>query len=346
MRKLSSFLLLVLFLLLTNVVVHAQNVTVAGATIGDGSYATLGAAFTAINGGAQTGSNITITLSGNTTESATATLNTGAWATLAITATTPVTISGSVVGAIIKFNGADNVTMDGRIGGVGRNITVSNTSTATGTAAIWLASVVAGNGASNNIIRNLEISCGVDVTASTNTSFGIIMSGTTISVSSNGTDNDNNQFLENRIIKCRYGITTRGTTTNLNLGIVVTDNIIGPSAFGSDAIGKVGIFMQADQGAIVSRNTVQFVGGTNATTTSGADRIGIAIGNESWSNSPGTLTSNTYTVTNNIIHDIVDERLSSAVGITLGTTGGGSNTDNMVANNFVYNILSNGSGGD
>ncbi len=346
MRKLYALLATLLF----SISLYAQvNVTASAGTTGPTPYTTLKLAFDAINAGTHQGA-ITISLSGNTTETASAVLNASispsVYSSVFISATTPVVISGNITGAVIKLNGADNVTLDGRIGGSGRNITVSNTSTSTATAAIWLASVIAGNGATNNIIRNLEISAGVDQSTSATTTFGIIMSGTTISISSNGTDNDNNQFVANQILKARYGILTRGTTTNLNEGIIVSDNIIGPTAFGSNSIGKVGIFMQADAGAIVTRNFVQFVGGTIATTSGGADRIGIAIGQENWSNSPSTLTSNTYTVTQNIVHDIVDERAFSAIGILLGTTGGGNITDNVVANNFIYNILANGTSGD
>ncbi|MGB5014892.1 MAG: Calx-beta domain-containing protein, partial [Pyrinomonadaceae bacterium] len=257
-----------------------------------------------------------------------------------------VSVTGNIVGAIIKLNGADNVTIDGRIGGVGtnRDLTVSNSSTSAATAAIWLASVAAGNGASNNTIRNLELAGGTDTSASANSTFGIIMCGTTISTTANGVDNDNNAFIANRIVKVRYGIVTRGTTTDLNINPVVTDNIVGPNAFGTDQINKVGIFMQADTGALVSRNTIQFVGCLDPQACSGADRMGIGIGQESWSMTPGTLTSNNYTVTRNVIHDIVEETTFSSVGINLATTGG--TTNNLVANNFIYNVRANGTVGD
>ncbi len=310
------------------------------------SYSTLKGAFDAINAGTHTGT-IAINLWGNTTETASASLNaSGAPASYTSVTITPKnvarTISGNIAGAVIKLNGADNVTIDGRIGGSGNFINVTNTSTSASTAAIWVSSTGVGAGATNNIIRNLNIACGADQTTGTTLTIGIIQSGTILSLTDNGNDNDNNQYLYNNITKCRYGIVTRGATTNLNQGIVVSYNTIGPTAFGSNQIGKVGIFMQADQGAIVSNNTVQFVGGYFANTTSGNDRVGIAIGQESWSMSPSTLTSNSYTVTNNIIHDIIEERGVSAVGITLSTTGGGSPTNNIVANNFIYNVRANG----
>ena len=214
------------------------SVTATAGTVGPTSYTTLKGAFDAINAGTHQGV-VAISLSGNTTETASAVLNSGvvapaAYTSVSVKATVPVTVSGSIVGAVIKLNGADNVTIDGRIAGSGRNITVQNTSTSAATAAVWLSSVAVGNGCVNNTIRNLELLTGIDPTASSNSTFGIIMCGASISTTSNGIDNDNNSFIANRVMKARYGIVTRGTTTDLNLGIIVTDNIIGPSAFGTN----------------------------------------------------------------------------------------------------------------
>ncbi len=348
-RKFSDLLRICLVLLLTGLCSTNSwaQVTVSGANAGNGSYATLQSAFAAINIAGNNGSGpISVELSANTTETGTSILNNISWASVTVTATTPVTVQGSFAGAVVKLNGADNVTFDGRISGSGRNITIQNNSTASATAAIWLASVVAGNGATNNTIRNLELACGLLQTTSTLSTYGIIMSGTTISTTSNGVDNDNNSFLENRIIRARYGIVTRGTTTNLNENIQVLDNIIGAAAFGPDEIGKVGIFMQADNNSTVSGNIIQNIGGDFANTSGGADKVGIAIGQESWSMSPGTLTSANYTITRNTIQNVVEERTFSAIGILLATTNGGSPTNNVVANNFINNVKANGTSGD
>lgn len=327
-----------------------------GGTTSPTAYATLKDAFDAVNAGTHTGS-INIEVCGNTTETATASLNASGTGSASFTDITvrPVggarIIEGTITGAIVKLTGADNVLIDGRQGGTGsaRDLTVRNNSTASATAAIWLTSTGVGAGATNNTIRNLEIACGVTQNTSTNTTIGILMASnnTAISVSSGGDDNDNNSFIANRIIKSRYGIVTRGQTTNNNQNPVVIDNLIGTTSFGADQIGKVGILMQADNGGLVSRNTVQFVGGDFANTTGGADRIGIGIGSESWSASaPGTIMSGNYTVTRNIIHDIVEQRTFSSAGILASTTGGGSPTDNLIANNFIYNIVANGTSGD
>jgi hypothetical protein len=327
------------------------TVTATAGTTGPTGYNTVKEAFDAINAGTHQGA-VTVSVNANTTETASAVLNasggTSAYTSVLVRPTAVVSVSGSIVGAVIKLNGADNVTIDGRIGGTGssRDLTVANTSNTTATAAIWLSSLGAGAGASGNTIRNVELAGGAPQNTGTLSTYGIIMSGTAISTTSNGEDNDNNSFIANRIIRVRYGIVTRGLTTNLNANPIVTDNIIGPAAFGADAIGKVGVFMQADSGATVSRNTIQFVGGDFANTSGGADRVGIAIGSDAWGSTPSTLLGTGYTVARNVIHDVIEERTFSAVGIYLGAVNGTSPTGNVVANNFVYNLKANGTLGD
>src|SRR6185295_700492 len=74
---------------------QAQNVTVSGAATGNGSYLTLGAAFTAINAGAQTGTAITVSIDASTAEPGPAILNTSDWASVAIyPSVTGLTVSG------------------------------------------------------------------------------------------------------------------------------------------------------------------------------------------------------------------------------------------------------------
>jgi hypothetical protein len=329
-----------------------------GGTTTPTGYATLKDAFDAVNAGTHTGS-INVKVCGDTTETATASLDASGTGSASYTDVTvrPVggartiegNLSGTSTGAIVKLNGADNVTIDGRQGGTGtaRDLTIRNNSNATGAAAVWLSSLAADAGATNNVIRNLDLACGVS-NNNANATIGIIMSGTLISVTSNGNDNDNNQFIFNRITSARYGIVTRGVTTNNNIAPIVTDNIIGPdTGFGADGISKTGILMQADTNAVVSRNTVQFVGGDFANTTAGTDRVGIGIGTDSAGIvTTTTIVSGDYTVTKNIIHDVVEERTFTAAGIVLGTSRGGTATNNLVANNFIYNVRSNATAGD
>jgi hypothetical protein len=105
--------------------VNAQ-VTVSGSTGANGTYSTLGGAFTAINNNAnQSSNNIEIQISANIDEDQNngSTLNAGTWTTLKIypTATAIVTGPSNLGGnkAVINLNGADNVTIDGRLNQTG-----------------------------------------------------------------------------------------------------------------------------------------------------------------------------------------------------------------------------------
>ena len=114
---------------------NAQNVNVAGAISGNGTFATLSAAFNAINGGFQGGTNINITIAGNTTEPVTgAALLEGAWNSLTIQPSGIRTVSGMLNPGVplLDFNGADRVTINGSFSLEFSNLTISpvtNTST-------------------------------------------------------------------------------------------------------------------------------------------------------------------------------------------------------------------------
>ncbi len=130
------------------------QVTVAGSTGANSTYATLKLAFDAINANsAQAGNNITISITANTTETAIASLNqpaTSSWASLTITPVGARTITGSLASELIVLNGADLVTIDG-INSGGNSLTISNTSIAatSGTSTIKLQS----DAQSNTITR-------------------------------------------------------------------------------------------------------------------------------------------------------------------------------------------------
>lgn len=104
-------------------------INVSGAqALSNGDFLTLKTAFDAINNQLQTGNSIMITVLGSTTEVSTAALYEGAWATLTIQPEGDGvrTISGSLIGTpIIDFNGADHVSIDGRISGMGSTKTLN-----------------------------------------------------------------------------------------------------------------------------------------------------------------------------------------------------------------------------
>jgi len=257
--------------------------------------------------------------------------------------------ASSASGALIQLNGADYVTIDGVNTG-GSSFTLENTGTATGQAVIWLSSTGVGAGATNNVIRNLNIKGGIDQSTGTGTSYGIVIAGATLNATATsiaaGNDNDNNTIELNNISKVRYGIFTfGGSTTNPNLGTIIRNNIIGTDVFGTDEVGKGGIVVREEDGIIITQNEIKHIGGDYTTTTGGADRVGISLATDaSWT--PTTVLVRNATVTRNLVHDIVDERTFSAVGIMIAGADGTNATNNVVANNMVYNILSNGTAGD
>ncbi|UOK43676.1 MULTISPECIES: T9SS type A sorting domain-containing protein [Flavobacterium] len=165
--------LLVLLLFVFFGVSNVQGqVTVYGALTGNGTYTTLGAAFTAI-GTTQTAANINIDISGDTNELTLAKLDAGDWSSLTIK---PVggnrTISGNLASEMIQFNGADNVTIDGLYSG-GKGLTISNLSTS---ANINTSTISFVGDATNNTITNCNI-LGSNTT-NTSTAGGVVFFGT------------------------------------------------------------------------------------------------------------------------------------------------------------------------
>ena len=165
----------------------AQNVIVSGALVGNGSYASLSSAFTAINGGAQTGSNISIAITANTTEPVTgAILNSGAWTSIFIQPSGGAAriISGAPTAGtpLISFNGADNVRIDGLNSG-GNSLTITNNtvSATPGTGTIRFQS-----DAVNNVITRCSI------LGSSTTLVGSEGGNIIIGSNSTSTGNDNN----------------------------------------------------------------------------------------------------------------------------------------------------------
>jgi len=333
-------------------------------TVGSGgNYATLSAAVTAYNNSCLTGpvvfsltdasyttvsgETFPITIGANSFASSTNTLTirpaTGVAAAISGT-------SGASASALIRLNGADYVIIDGLNTG-GSSLSIENTSTTGGTAVVWISSAGAGLGATNNQIKNTSLRAGVSSSASSSTNtYGIVMSGATLNSTHSsitaGADNDNNTISGNSFTRMRYGIYTIGASAaNPNLGTVISSNIIGPSAFGTDAIGKGGIVVREEDGIQITGNEIRFVGGDFANATTGTDRVGIALAADAnWT--PTSVFVKNAVITKNKLHDIVDERTFSAVAIAVAGIDGSNPTNNLVANNFVYNVKANGTGSD
>lgn len=127
-RQITKTLILCLFVLLSQQS-RSQNVVVAGALFGNGTYPDLGTAFAAINGGVQTGAAISVNIIANTSEPVSAVLNAGAWLSVSVTPSGgSYSVTGNIAGPLIDLNGADRVTIDG-INTPGSGLTISNSNT-------------------------------------------------------------------------------------------------------------------------------------------------------------------------------------------------------------------------
>ncbi len=291
-----------------------------------------------------TGEVFPIVLSANAGSSATNTI------TIKPASGVTATISGTSTSALIKLDGASYVTIDGsNSGGTDRSLTISNTSTAASTAAIWVASTTVG--AHHNTIKNAVISAGASQNTGTTFTFGIV-SSSSAAILTGGTDNDDNTYSNNLIQKASVGILSiGGTAANMNQNTVIAGNTVGPASFGADEIGTAGILIFNENLASIVGNEVRFVGDLATTGGgSGRDRVGIVIGGTAaaWS---GTAAGTSVAVTNSVIagnriHDIVERATFSAVGIVENASNGGSPTGNVIANNMIYNVFANGTSPD
>jgi hypothetical protein len=153
----SKSVWVLLLLLLSASVSQAQvSVTATLATL-NGSYGTVKGAFDAINAGTHKGV-IAITVTANTTETASAVLNASgiggsSYTSISIQPQGNVTVAGTLAAPVIDLNSADNVTINGLNSG-GNSLTIQNASTSgtLGTSAMRMI-----NGAANNTVTNCSL---------------------------------------------------------------------------------------------------------------------------------------------------------------------------------------------
>ncbi len=255
------------------------------------------------------------------------------------------TISGTSTGstALITLNGADRVTIDGSLGSTAnticpastasRDLTISNSNTSTTSAVIWLQTATGPNGATNNTIKNCNITGNSNIT----TLFGIGAGSTTISTTSLGNGNNNNSYINNNVSKTQFGIYSQGPSlANKNTGTVINQNLINTAA--PDNVAKGGIWIGFDNGAVISANRIENL-------LSSSDLFAITLGmGASFSNS--TTAGNEVinaTVTKNVINNITNTGTNSAAGISLSTAASGTT---LIANNMIGGVSANGTSTD
>lgn len=165
------------------------QVTLAGASSGNGTYAKLQLAIAAIPA-SQTGRNITITISANTSETVASSLTNKGWTSLTIkpaSGTSPV-VSGSFTTPLLTLSGTTNVTIDGSNNGTNsRNLTITNTNTGTSATAVTITGAASANVVKNSILKGC--------------STGASSSGVIVLSSLTGATNTSNTIENNEITK-------------------------------------------------------------------------------------------------------------------------------------------------
>ncbi len=323
-----------LFCFLTGILalnLQAQVSVAATAGTTTGTYTTLKGAFDAINTGTHQGA-VTISITANTSETATAILNasgvTGSsYTSVLIKPATGVTasITSNDPVATIKFNGADNVTIDGSNNGTStRNLSITSTyvaTTGTTPVVLWVSST-ATDGAENVAIKNTNFAG----SSGTGTIGGIIVSGTTLGAAE--VSNNNFSAINNTFIRAQNGIFLVGNATNTDTGWIVRDNTVG-STVTADKMLFRGIAVQNAKNFEVSGNTITGVAlpATSTNTTQGI-LLGAAVSN-------GTIFKNR-------ISDIKQPNTSGygAVGLYINSSIAASNL--LIYNNVINDIAGTG----
>jgi len=178
----KKILLISILFIFTTIIAKSQTTKSVGGTGAD--YATLKLAFDAINSGIITG-NITLQITGSTTETASAQLNASGFGTANYSSVNiyptgmGYSISANFNNPLIILNGADNVTFDGRVNQLGNaDLEITNSNTENFSSAIRFINSAESNNMKYCIVKS---SC---------KSTGVGMINFTSSASGNGNDNN------------------------------------------------------------------------------------------------------------------------------------------------------------
>ena len=343
----KKLLFLLIALLISGITYGQVSVTATAGTVGPTTYATVNAAFTAVNAGTHQGV-ITISITGNTTEPATSvpllkSASPSSYTSIMIkptggdwtinSAATPTASKG-----VIELSGADNVTIDGdplNTGSRHLSIVVA-TNSSTGTAAIRLSSNDATglDGANNNTVKNCVITGGRSSATSTTVSYGIAMSNS--SLITTGAYSSINTIIQNNLItRCYYGIYANGVSSSYpNTGTQILNNTLGSSTAASN-IGLRGIYLTYSSitagatSAIISGNDIR-VGDVSVSGSGyGATIAGIEV---------GTVNAGAI-IRSNYIHDVMQPSTTGYGAYGISITGSASNDNINIYNNFIRDIV-------
>lgn len=291
------------------------NLTASGGTA-TAVYPTLKDAFDAINAGTHQG-NINLSITANTTETATAVLNAvTTYTSVTIKPTVAVTVGGAVASnPLIRILGS-NVTIDGSstTGGTTRDLTFSNTAT-TGPSVIFMGATTSSAPLTNVTLKNSVLINGSN--GSTNL---IIANGTTAA------GFFNNITVQNNDIRVGFnGIYFLADTTTAGNGnnTLITGNTVNTNIL------QNGIFVAGIGGvSTISNNVVGLIRPSSGTTANPAPSVGISL-------SAGTNNASVYgnTIT---AKNTATSGTNYATGISVAS--GASTVSTKIYNNTISEI--------
>lgn len=239
-------------------------------------------------------------------------------------------ITGSSTTAIIKLNGADYVSINGSNNGTNtKDLTITNTSNTANSTTIWLASLGANSGATNNKIQNTIIN---GASTSTVSVFGIYSSGNTISNTTNGEDNDTLLIDNNEFNMLGVGIYVAGTSSNTHDMLTITNNTIGNANLANTVV-SLGIYALRVNGLVIANNLVKNIVGANTGSPINSDGTEGILLESGVSNA---------TITKNTVDNVVYTGTGGYGGKGIDINTGIANSNIEVSNNMVSNILGDG----
>jgi trimeric autotransporter adhesin len=229
-------------------------------------------------------------------------------------------IKGNSTTSIIKLNKADHITIDGSNNGTEtRNLVIENKNPSGTSAALWISSTDAENGACNNNIKNCILITGNN----NNNTYGISI-GTSIGVP--GYSNNNNIIRNNVFHNSAYGIFASGNSYRRINNLVIENNMIGDN-FPSNYIGKTGVLISYNRNTSINGNIIKNI----ITPTSNPIGIYVANGVDS------------TTVTRNSISGIRYTGSGSYGGKGIVIFSNISKSAIIISNNLIYDISGTGS---
>jgi uncharacterized repeat protein (TIGR02543 family) len=242
-----------------------------------------------------------------------------------------VNMSGNNNTAMLLLSGTDYMILEGsnQVGGTSRDWTIENLN-GEGSAVVWIASTIPGDGSTNNIVRNLRVRG-----SGAGTAAGVGIGGPGVGLASSGAGNNSNRVENVQVERAQVGVYASGQPgPGKTLGTIITKNDL--DAASPNQLSRAGVMARYEDGIQITENVIG-----NLSSTSVDDVIGISVG-------LSLVASDVFTgdevvnamVSRNYIHGVSSNSLSevSAAGIAVARASTGINT---IVNNMITGVTSN-----